>query len=47
MPRQDTTLELEGAEFLVLGQLLIQGIPAHPGHDDRRNIPAESANGPI
>ncbi len=39
MPRQDTTLESEGAEFLVLGQLLIEGILAHktytnlPGYD--------------
>ena len=37
--RQDTTLESEGAEFLVLGQLLILGIPAYKsyarnaGHD--------------
>jgi hypothetical protein len=29
MPRQDTTLEAEGAEFLVLGNLLIEGIPAY------------------
>ena len=29
MPRQDTRLESEGAEFLVLGQLLIEGIPAY------------------
>jgi len=39
MPRQDTTLESAGAEFLVLGQLLIEGIPAYktytnlPGYD--------------
>jgi hypothetical protein len=39
MPRQDTTLESEGAEFLVLGQLLIEGIPTYktytnlPGYD--------------
>lgn len=39
MPRQDTHLESEGAEFLVLGQLLIQGILAYktytnmPGYD--------------
>jgi hypothetical protein len=37
--RLDTTLEAEGAEFLVLGQLLIIGIPAYKaymrnaGHD--------------
>ncbi|MGD0641298.1 MAG: hypothetical protein ABSC22_11170 [Roseiarcus sp.] len=29
MPRQRTTLESAGAEFLVLGQLLIEGIPAY------------------
>ena len=33
MPRQDTTLESEGAEFLVLGQLLIEGIPAYEAYD--------------
>jgi len=37
--RQDTSLESEGAEFLVLGSLLIEGIVAHktytnnPGYD--------------
>lgn len=37
--RQNTRIESEGAEFLVLGQLLIQGIPAYktytqqPGYD--------------
>jgi len=29
MPRQNTTLESEGAEFMVLGNLLIQGISAY------------------
>lgn len=39
MPRQDTALEAEGAEFLVLGLLLAEGIQAlksytrHPGYD--------------
>ena len=39
MGRQDTRLESEGAEFLVLGELLIRGIPAYktytnmPGYD--------------
>ena len=39
MQKQDTQLESEGAEFLVLGQLLIQGIPSYktytnmPGYD--------------
>jgi hypothetical protein len=37
--RRDTRLESEGAEFLVLGQLLIAGVEAHkaytryPGYD--------------
>ena len=39
MPRQDTRLESEGAEFLVLGQFLIHKVPAYktytnmPGYD--------------
>ncbi len=39
MPRQNTRLEAQGAEFLVLGQLLVAGIPAYkmyvntPGYD--------------
>lgn len=39
MPRRDTRLESVGAEFLVLGELLIRGITAHkaytntPGYD--------------
>jgi len=39
VPRQDTKLEAEGAEFLVLGQLLLQRIPTYktytnmPGYD--------------
>ena len=39
MPRQNTHIESEGAEFLVLGQLLIAGIPTYksytnmPGYD--------------
>jgi hypothetical protein len=39
MPRQDTKLEAEGAEFLVLGELLLHRIPAYktytnmPGYD--------------
>lgn len=36
MPRQDTRLESEGAEFLVLGQLLIAGISANKSY---RNTP--------
>jgi hypothetical protein len=36
MPRQDTQLESEGAEFLVLGQLLIEGIPAYKTYTNLR-----------
>jgi hypothetical protein len=36
MARQDTKLEAEGAEFLVLGQLLIQHIPAHKTYTNMR-----------
>jgi len=36
MPRQNTTLETEGAEFLVLGQLLIEGIPAYKTYTNLR-----------
>jgi len=32
VPRQNTRLESEGAEFLVLGQLLITGIPAYKAY---------------
>ena len=52
MPRIDTRLECEGAEFLVLGQLLIERIPAYktytnmPGYDlvatnPERNVSAK------
>lgn len=36
MKRQDTRLESEGAEFLVLGQLLIEGIPAYKAYTRNR-----------
>jgi hypothetical protein len=36
MPRQDTTLESAGAEFLVLGQLLVRGIPANKMYGNQR-----------
>jgi hypothetical protein len=36
MPCQDTTLESGGAEFLVLGQLLIEGIPAYETYTNLR-----------
>jgi hypothetical protein len=32
MARQNTQLESEGAEFLVLGQLLVQGIPSYKAY---------------
>jgi hypothetical protein len=32
MPRQNTRLESEGAEFLVLGNLLIQGVAAYKSY---------------
>jgi hypothetical protein len=36
MPRQDTKLESEGAEYLVLGNLLIEGIPAYKAYHNTR-----------
>jgi hypothetical protein len=36
MPRKDTTLESAGTEFLVLGQLLIRGIPANKMYGNQR-----------
>jgi hypothetical protein len=36
MTRQNTRLESEGAEFLVLGQLLIEGIPAYKTYTNLR-----------
>jgi hypothetical protein len=36
MARQDTRLEAEGAEFLVLGQLLVEGIPAYKTYTNLR-----------
>jgi hypothetical protein len=36
MSRQDTRLESEGAEFLVLGQLLIEGIRAYKTYTNLR-----------
>ena len=37
MSRQDTRLESEGAEFLVLGNLLIEGIPAYKAYTNMRD----------
>lgn len=36
MPRLDTKLEAEGAEFLVLGQLLLHRIPSHKAYTNTR-----------
>jgi hypothetical protein len=50
MPRLDSSLEAIGAEFLVLGQLLIQGIQCyksyvnHPGYDLIATNPNKSAS---
>jgi hypothetical protein len=47
VPQKDTRLEAEGAEFLVLGLLLIEGIEAHksytrhPGYDVLAMNPAK------
>lgn len=49
MPRQNTRIESEGAEFLVLGQLLISGIPTYksytnmPGYDLIATNPANNS----
>ena len=50
MARQDTKLESEGAEFLVLGQLLIRGISTYktytnmPGYDLVATQPAKNTS---
>ena len=50
MARQDTKLESEGAEFLVLGQLLIRGISTYktytnmPGYDLVATRPAKNTS---
>jgi hypothetical protein len=36
MAKQNTQLESEGAEFLVLGQLLIEGVPAYKAYTRNR-----------
>ncbi len=36
MPRQDTQLQAAGAEFLVLGHLLIEGIPAFKSYTNMK-----------
>jgi len=44
MPRQNTQLETEGAEFLVLSHLLIQGIPAYKTYTDMRGYDLVATN---
>ena len=53
MPRLDTRLESEGAEFLVLGQLLLSKIPSYktytnmPGYDLVATNPESSTSAKI
>jgi hypothetical protein len=53
MPRLDTRLESEGAEFLVLGQLLLSKIPAYktytnmPGYDLVATNPEQNVSAKI
>lgn len=44
MPRQNTRIESEGAEFLVLGQLLIAGIPAYKAYTNMRGYDLVATN---
>jgi hypothetical protein len=44
MPRQDTLLESAGAEFLVLGHLLIEGIPAHKSYTNTKGYDLVAVN---
>jgi len=44
MPRQDTKLEAEGAEFLVLGQLLLQRIPTYKTYTNMRGYDLVATN---
>lgn len=44
MSRQDTKLEAQGAEFLVLGNLLIEGIPAHKHYTNMRGYDIVATN---
>jgi len=44
MSRQDTFLESAGAEFLVLGHLLIEGIPAHKSYTNTKGYDLVAVN---
>ncbi len=44
MARQNTHLEAEGAEFLVLGNLLIQGIPAYKSYTNTAGFDLVAVN---
>lgn len=44
MARQDTSLESEGAEFLVLGNLLIQGIAAYKTYTNMKGYDLVATN---
>jgi hypothetical protein len=44
MARQNTQLESEGAEFLVLGQLLIEGVPTYKAYTGNRGYDLVATN---
>jgi len=44
MARQNTQLESEGAEFLVLGQLLIEGVPSYKAYTRNRGYDLVATN---
>jgi hypothetical protein len=44
MKRQNTQLESEGAEFLVLGQLLIEGVPTYKAYTRNRGYDLVATN---
>jgi hypothetical protein len=44
VPRQDTRLEAEGAEFLVLGHLLLEGITAFKAYTNTRGHDVVAVN---
>lgn len=44
MPRQNTRIEAEGAEFLVLGQLLIAGIAAYKAYTNMKGYDLVATN---
>lgn len=44
MTRQNTQLQSEGAEFLVLGQLLVQGIPSYKAYQGSAGCDLVAAN---